>query len=400
MRSHEHSRPSEAEAIEATAAAWLAQRDDGLTPDQETEFARWRSADVRHEAAVARLDATWSALQQLREYRPEAARHPDKDLLRTASTSRLLVPFPAAVAAALAASLVLACAWWFIRPELRIAPPDLTYSTTVDGYERVALADGSMVELNSASEIQVTFGATERRVRLVRGEAHFTVAKNPARPFWVEAGGMAVRAVGTAFNVKLGGENVEVLVTEGRVAVATPEDGSQPALRSLGEAGKTGAGRRMPDGGSRKPEAEPALRRPGEAGRAAMAGTLFSRFELAANERIVIPAAGTTATLLPPPVVEKVTPEALRVALAWHGARLIFVDTPLAEAIVQFNLRNPVQMELAEAELATLPIGGSFRAENVDAFVRLLASGGGISVERPTQNRIVLRKSPGARPRD
>lgn len=131
-----------------------------------------------------------------------------------------------------------------------------------------------------------------------------------------------------------------------------------------------------------------------------MAGTLFSRFELAANERIVIPAAGTTATLLPPPVVEKVTPEALRVALAWHGARLIFVDTPLAEAIVQFNLRNPVQMELAEAELATLPIGGSFRAENVDAFVRLLASGGGISVERPTQNRIVLRKSPGARPRD
>jgi transmembrane sensor len=371
MKSHDHSRPSEAEAIQATAAAWLAQRDDGLTPEQETEFARWRSADVRHEAAVARLDATWSALQQLREYRPEAARHPDKDLLRTAPISQRAVPFPAAVAAAaLAASLVLACVWWFTRPELRMAPPNFTHATTVDGYERVALADGSMVELNSASEIQVAFVAAERRVRLVRGEAHFTVAKNPARPFWVEAGGVAVRAVGTAFNVKLGGENVEVLVTEGKVRVAEVEH----------------------------------LEKRSEVGSRKLVGTLEEaarlRAELGPNERIVIPSAGATAAPLPPPVVEKVTSEALSAALAWQGARLIFVDTPLAEVIVQFNRRNPVQLELAEAELATLPIGGSFRAENVDAFVRLLASGGDISVERPTPSRIVLRKAPDARRRD
>ncbi|MBM3796697.1 MAG: DUF4880 domain-containing protein [Acidobacteria bacterium] len=369
MKSHDHSRPSDAEAIAATASAWLAQRDEGLTPEQEAEFARWRSANVRHEAAVARLDATWSALQQLREYRPEAARHPDKDLLRTAPTSRHVVPFPAAVAAAaLAASLVLACAWWFIRPALRMAPPDLTYSTTVDGYERVALADGSMVELNSATEIQVALGAAERRVRLVRGEAHFTVAKNPARPFWVQAGGVAVRAVGTAFNVKLGGENIEVLVTEGRVAVAGTEDGGR----------KTEDGRQKTEDGGRP---------------AAGTAPVFPT-ELGANERVVVPLALVQPKVapVPPLVVEKVAPEALRSALAWQGARLIFVDTPLAEAVAQFNRRNPVQLELADAELATLPIGGSFRAENVDAFVRLLDSGGEITVERPTPSRIVLRK--------
>ncbi|MBM3842717.1 MAG: DUF4880 domain-containing protein [Verrucomicrobia bacterium] len=394
MSHSRHSRPSDAEAIAATAAAWLAQRDDGLTPEQEAEFARWRSADVRHEAAVARLDATWSALQQLREFRPEAARHPDKDLLRTAPASQRAVPFPAAVAAAaLAASLVLACAWWFTRPELRMAPPGLTHSTTVDGYERVALADGSMVELNSASEIQVAFGAAERRVRLVRGEAHFTVAKNPARPFWVQAGGVAVRAVGTAFNVKLGGENIEVLVTEGRVAVAGTEDGRRktedggwPAAPKPGEGGRSEVGSRTPEAGGRP---------------AAGTAPVFAT-ELGANERVVVPLAlvQPTAAPVPPLVVEKVAPEALRAALAWQGPRLVFVDTPLAEAIAQFNRRNPVQLELAEAELATLPIGGSFRAENVDAFVRLLASGGDISVERPTPSRIVLRKSPDARRRD
>jgi len=56
-------------------------------------------------------------------------------------------------------------------------------------------------------------------VRLVRGEAHFTVAKNPARPFIVEAGGVAVRAVGTAFDVRHADGAIEVLVTEGKVHV-------------------------------------------------------------------------------------------------------------------------------------------------------------------------------------
>ncbi|MBI4662433.1 MAG: hypothetical protein HY735_26750 [Verrucomicrobia bacterium] len=94
-----------------------------------------------------------------------------------------------------------------------------------------------------------------------------------------------------------------------------------------------------------------------------------------------------------PPVIEKVTPEAVREALAWQGPRLVFVDTPLADAIAQFNRRNPVQLELADAELGALPIGGSFRAENVEAFVRLLASGNDIAVERPDAARIILRKA-------
>ena len=66
------------------------------------------------------------------------------------------------------------------------------------GYESRALDDGTVVELNGGAEIEVQFTAAERRLRLVRGEAHFQVAKNPLRPFVVEAGGVAVRAVGTA----------------------------------------------------------------------------------------------------------------------------------------------------------------------------------------------------------
>jgi len=116
---------------------------------------------------------------------------------------------------------------------------------------------------------------------------------------------------------------------------------------------------------------------------------------LVANERVVIPDVHASAApaKIVPPIVEKLTPEAVREALAWQGLQLVFIDTPLADAIAQFNRRNQVQIVLADGELGALTIGGSFCADNVDAFVRLLASGNGIATERPDAARIILRKA-------
>lgn len=361
MSPSRHSRPSETEAIAATAAAWLAQRDDGLTPAQAAGFARWRAADPRHEAAVARLEATWSVLQQLREYRPEAARHPDRDLLRAAARPGRRWSLPALAAPlALAAALAVAAWWWPHRSGEPAAAPLAMHATTVDGYERVALADGSLVELNASSEVGVALSAGTRRVRLVRGEAHFTVAKDPGRPFEVEVGAVTVRAVGTAFNIRLAREGVEVLVTEGRVAVAAAAEAAPVHGSGAGETARAAG----------------------------------PRTELGANERLVVPPAGSRPAGSPP--VERLTSAAVREALAWQSPRLVFLDTPLAEAIAQFNRRNPVQIELADPALGALPIGGNFRADHVDAFVRLLVSGGDVVAETTRENRIVLRRAPPA----
>lgn len=351
-------RPSDTEAIEATAAAWLAERDDAFTPADEANFAAWCAADPRHAAAVARLEGAWAALQPLRDFRPAAARHPDRDLLAQPAPARVFA-FPArALALAAAAALVLATGWWGFRHATRPAPA-LHYATTVGGYERVMLADGSVLELNGNTSANVQFTAAERRVTLLHGEAHFTVAKNPARPFRVEAGGVAVRAVGTAFNVRVGPRDVEVLVTEGKVSVSAVERVDLNPLSSSA------------------PDPQPT--RSGQ--RAAPADTF-----LVANERALIPAMRRTAL-----VVEPVTPAAVRDALAWQGPRLVFVDTPLAEVVTQFNRRNAVQLVLADPALGSLPVGGSFRAENVEAFVRLLESGGEVVVDRSASDRLVLR---------
>lgn len=350
----DQARPSDREAIEATAAAWLAQRDAGFSGHDEEEFARWRAADARHEAAVNRLAAAWASLAQLRDYRPEAKMHPDCDLLRERVAVHRSRRFSVLATCALAASLAVAALWWSGRAPFGHNSVEPRYATTVDGYERAMLEDGSVVELNANTEVRVTFTPAERRVRLLKGEAHFTVAKNNARPFNVVVGGVTVRAVGTAFNVRLGAKQIEVLVTEGTVKVGESVNPTDPAT-------------------------------PGRTPLSAV---------LTANHRVFIPVptdATTTATP-PAPSIEKVQPDAIRTALAWQGSQLVFVDTPLAEAAAQFNQRNEVQLVVVGAELAALPIGGSFRTENIDGFVRLLAADNEIVVERPEPNRIVLRR--------
>lgn len=350
------SRPSDDESIAATAAAWLAQRDDTFSPADAAEFARWHDADPRHAAAVARLERTWTVLQPLRDFRPAALRHPDRDLLAAPTPVRSPAAFPVrAFAFTAAAALLLALGFWALRPN---STAGTRYATTAGGYERVMLADSSVLELNGDSAAEVTYTATERRVRLTRGEAHFTVVKNPARPFRVEALGIAVRAVGTAFNVRLGTGEVEVLVTEGKVSVSEVERVVPAAL---------------------PPAAEP-LRSP-------------DTF-LVAHERAVIVATsslGLSVGPLPAPVVERIAPEAVRQALAWQGPSLVFHSTPLAEVAAQFNRRNPVQIVLADSALAALPVGGSFRPENVESFIRLLESGGYVVVDRTDATQLVLR---------
>lgn len=327
------------------AAAWLAQRDEGLTAEEQGDFDRWLQADPRHAAAVARLELTWTALQQLREFRPESRVHPDRDLLAGSRPPARIISFPAAAAlAGLAAAVAFAAIVWWPQPAaLGPAQEPAVYATTADGYQRVTLDDGSVLELNASSQARVDYLPAERRVQLVRGEAHFTVAKDPQRPFVVRAGNVAVRAVGTAFNVRFAEDDIEVLVTEGRVQVEH------------------------------------------------LAATTVLP-ELGAGQRLMLSLGTEPVTV--PIHADRLAPEAVEKLLAWQGPRLRFIETPLISVVGQFNRHNRLQIELGDASLAAMPVDGSFRSENVEAFIRLLESGGTIRAERVGQDRIILRRLP------
>lgn len=217
-------------------------------------------------------------------------------------------------------------------------------ATTANGYQRVLLPDSSIAQLNASTQLRVEFTARERRVALAEGEAHFNVAKDAARPFVVEAQGVRVRAVGTAFNVRLAGGEVNVLVTEGVVRVE--RDGT----------------------------AEPLV--------------------LAANEQTTVPVAVQPVIAPVAPAVEKIEPEAVRVALAWQEPRFVFVEAPLAQVVEKFNARNRVQLHLADPGLGARVVGGTFRHDDVETFVRMLENSGDVVAERVGDSRIVLHRVP------
>jgi transmembrane sensor len=217
--------------------------------------------------------------------------------------------------------------------------------------EKRILPDGSIAELKAGAEITIDFNDAVRRIILQRGEAHFEVAKNPRRPFVVAAAGVEVRAVGTAFAVQLGETAVEVLVTEGRVAVDRRE-----LERVAPHALTTFA-------------AEPAPPLPEE---------------LAAGQRAVVNLLDAVAR------VESMPSTQLAQRLAWRAPRLEFSDTPLAEAVALMNRYATVRIEIADPALARMRVNGLFRADNTDTFIRLLEASFDVTAER-SGDAIVLK---------
>jgi transmembrane sensor len=338
--------------IEEAAAVWLALRAEGFSSAQKREFARWCRADPRHAATVARLEATCALLEKMplvrAELQPVIAFPVAARAGRPMTASRRTLS-PLRVALGLAAAITVA---FLTVMQFPTAPDSAAqvFTTSTGGYERVALADGSVIELNAQTKVRVILTPTNRRVELVAGEAHFTVAHDRARPFIVSAGGVAVRAVGTAFNVRLAPTAVEVLVTEGKVSVAEVE-------------------RVVPN----------ALSAP------------VSTTYVAANERTLVHLPSLTNPAQSAPAVEKITPATVRDALSWQERKLAFSETPLSEVVAQFNRRNRVQLILGDTALAERPVSGTFAADNVEGFVRLLESGNTITVERQGETNVILR---------
>jgi transmembrane sensor len=92
-----------------------------------------------------------------------------------------------------------------------------SYATPIAGTGSSVLPDGSRVELGADSRITTRYTASQRFISVDVGEAYFLVAKDPGRPFLVDAGNMRVTAVGTAFNVRRNSDRVVISVSEGRV---------------------------------------------------------------------------------------------------------------------------------------------------------------------------------------
>ena len=331
--------------IEREASHWLAKRDSGAWgTDDEQAFAAWQQQSTAHRIAVIRLQTVWQRADRLQALGAGVPRgevpapgtwrfSPTFERENSVAASDGPRPRVRLMVAIAAAVLLLALATLGIG-YLRLHDPN-TYRSQLGAIEIVSLADGTRVTLNTNSAVHLAFSATQRRVDLIDGEAFFEVAKDPRRPFVVSAGGRLIIAVGTKFSVLRGASETRVVVTEGRVKV---EEASGSVISA--------------------PSTELAA---GSIARAGSAGVLINHATVAEAETYT----------------------------SWRAGYIALRDTELADAVAEFNRYNRKQLVIADASIARIRIGGNLRAQNVDAFVRVLEEGFPVRAE-DEGDRIVL----------
>jgi transmembrane sensor len=336
------------------AAEWVLRHDRGLSATEQDEFSHWLAADPRHRAAWAEHRWGWDELDRLAGLQTSVHAVPDPDLLAPRKRWRFGFPLsPSLSLSLLAAGLMFAFVLWerpWSRPPVPPSASPPGTPPTLALIEQRTLADDSIVELNRGAVVTERFTPGERRVQLARGEAHFKVAKDVSRPFIVEVAGIAVRAVGTAFNVRLDSAAVEVLVTEGQVSVAQPDMGGVSDV-----------------GGVPSPRG-------------------LDVPLVAAGERMIV----SLAPSAPAPEVVALSSAEIEARLAWQPRLLDFTSAPLSEIVAEFNRRNPVRLTLGDASLAGLRLSVTFRSDNVEGFVRLMASDFDMRAERRGEAEITL----------
>jgi transmembrane sensor len=337
---------TDSDPIAQAAAAWVLKHDRGLTAAEQDEFSQWLATNAAHRQAYAEARRGWDDLDRIAGLQTSLHALPDPDLLApqrwwTRPAVRR-VGWPV-LALAAAGAVVLAAFTFKPAAPAPVAGPIPTLALI----EQRTLADGSTVQLNRGSVLAENYTAAERRVKLEQGEAHFTVVKDAARPFIVEAAGVAVRAVGTAFNVRLESTAVEVLVTEGRVEVNDASRG-----QSLLGPERDGA---------------PPLLTAGQSARVDLAPTTVPR----------------VATVSAAQIEEK---------LAWQPRLLDFTNAPMPEIVAAFNRGNPVRLNLGDTALRDMRLSATFRSDNVEGFVRLMESDFGLQAEWHG-GEIVLRRA-------
>ena len=339
------------------AAQWLVAIQSGeLSSQERADFIDWLRESPLHVSELLHACRLHRDLRAFRKW-DEMAAMSDHDtgrvvnlLARQQSGDAQIVEAPArgrsarrAVGIALGAAAAAACAVIAV-----VSLGQTTLRTQLGERREVTLSDGSVVDLAPSSEVRVRYRAHSRSVVLDRGQALFHVAKNPERAFTVEASGTRVRAVGTVFDVERTEQSVSVTVVEGRVTVTEQPDAHDSGAASSEE---------------------------------------NTNVSLGADEQIVISSTGGLNA------VHKVKGE---MAIAWAAGQLIFDNESVAEIARRFNLYNRTQIVLLDQNLAARRISGQFRATDPESFVAFVQSAGGVYVERPSAEQIILgRAAPG-----
>ncbi|OLS59555.1 FecR family protein [Pseudomonas putida] len=292
--------------LHATAQYWVVRLTSGDVAPADIAAARaWCAEDPAHQRAFVDARRLWQLSGHLQA--PAIQRRSPTWAWATAAV--LLI--------ALGLGLVRQQAW------------DADYHTGLGEQQRITLADGSHVLLDSDSAIDVSLYGDRREITLRKGEALFEVAHDPQRPFQVRTGDLGATALGTVYAVRKRGDDAQVTVARGRVAV-----------KDAGASLVLGAGEQV------------------------------SRLNGALGDKQTVDTAK---------------------ALAWQHGRLVFEMAPLPDVLAELQRYRPGYLLIGDDSLRTLKVSGSFRLDRLEDALGTLEQAFPLRVQRYTDYLLVLQ---------
>lgn len=341
--------------IEERAASWIAIIDRGINSDEQKALEAWLEASPLHGEALVKCASMWDLLDVLQ---PIAKLMPIDDtetpilantskaaneaswfsLLKVASVAVLIVGVGVFVSLSMTPQPATISTIVTSESESLGDQTAQTYKTAVGEISTVALADGSIVKLNTDSEMLVQFTNSQRNIELLQGEVYFDVAKDATKPFVVSVGDDQVTAIGTAFSVDaselLNDQRsvAEVVVTEGRVRV-----NSRKGKQSL---------YLVP-------------------GQKAVAG----------DDDLLVSANADSETLL-----------------AWREGFVVFEGESLTQVIREIDRYTPLKFRILDKDLASISVGGFFKTGDLDQLLLVLENNFGVA-SKQVGNEILLSKA-------
>jgi transmembrane sensor len=312
--------------IEDLAAGWVIDRGDAANwaPARQAELDAWLAQAVAHRVAYVRIAASWRRTDRL-----AALRRPMRARIVRDIPQKLIWARIAAVLGLVVVTGVFA-ANYFVQPKSQLI------ETPKGGQERLTLADGSQIELNTDSAVRIDLNNRGRTVELVRGEAYYQIKHDAAHPFVVKAGGRKIVDLGTKFTVRSTAKSLEIALLEGSIRL---------------------------EGTADRPQSRAITLSPGD---------------------IAVAAAGKVS-------VSRMSNRRMADRLAWQRGMIVFHNTTLADVAAEFNRYGGPQLALANADIAGLTVNGRFRTTGAEDFAANAHEIFGLRVEHQGETIVLAR---------
>lgn len=359
--------------IEEEAGAWLIRLDGDCAPSAEelASLREWLERSPVHREQLSSLADFWGKMNVLTELAVPLGRLDGGTNRGHVLSPRRAIPQHARTgfaAAVIVIGIGIAAAIWS-RPDQLLSSNGL-YATAIGQQQSTTLADGSVVLLNTNSQFKVDFGDRYRNVRLLQGEAHFTVTRDSERPFRVYAGNGRVQAVGTAFSVYLKDNSVDVTVTEGRVSLASVNRATTNQLLER--------------------QAPPDRDQSSGSNAIVESGAIETLGTIKAGESASIRSAPDTENISTINAIETVAAQEMAKRLSWREGMLTFSGDPLDVVVDEISRYTTVSIEFSDPAVKATRIGGRFPIGETDAMFDALEANFGLQVTRLSHDRVLL----------